>query len=397
MTERQSTVAASTHTESGVAFLGHHLVSAILTGDLDSLNRIGEVTTTRKCSAEVRDWLVRHRLAGVVYESLTKDSRLRALLRPYRFVLAMEYERRRGQVEELAVAAKQRGFDWIAFKGWGVAHIPEIFPSPELRPLGDLDLLVSPEHLDRATDAALSCGYRHVSEDPAVLDLYLSAHQHLLLTHPNSGLFEPHFRLQKDISAEHMDAIRARVVPAGCAPMKMATLYPPDLLIELCVHLFSLSDPVIWVWLYEIVKLILTMPLEQLNRALSYGRQYGTTVYLCGAFELGKTLWLVDPIGRRTDLFDQELRRLPPWQRLAIEAVVARAPGSRRGGPRLNLARRLSGHAARNDVSWRHRLIPRAGEVAYETGVSSLATEFPLVRAGYTVRHLGKLWRNLTK
>lgn len=85
------------------------------------------------------------------------------------------------------------------------------------RPVGDLDLLVPADQMERVVDRLVAAGYR--MPEPAVIEGFREHHFHLPLRHPNGFEAELHWALTPAVSTHHLDErefiARAVTVEAG--------------------------------------------------------------------------------------------------------------------------------------------------------------------------------------
>jgi len=143
-------------------------------------------------------------VAGVV-----RQARVNAAAR----VLLME--RIQGEVMD---ACGRAGIATLVLKGLPLAH--ELFPSPDLRPPGDLDLLVRCQDRDRALAALKTAGFV-LPAGSFPLRFYWRHHFHVTLVRPGfEGLpVELHWDTQPPFSMSRIPAddfwAECRVVPAG--------------------------------------------------------------------------------------------------------------------------------------------------------------------------------------
>jgi hypothetical protein len=75
---------------------------------------------------------------------------------------AARWENTKTAYREVASAFQAEGLEFLVLKGF--THCPRFVPDPRHRTQGDLDLLLSPEHLSQAFDAAVRLGYQPITE-----------------------------------------------------------------------------------------------------------------------------------------------------------------------------------------------------------------------------------------
>lgn len=145
-----------------------------------------------------------------------------------------------GELSHTVALLEQAGLAPIALKGaWLAWHA---YPHPALRPMRDLDLLLTPETVVAGFELLLAHGYTRLGPQELSLEdcVRLDKHMPPLLS-PRGVAIELHQRLweidgRMDHAAPRADetAIRARAIrPAANGP---AFLHPADLLPHLIIH-----------------------------------------------------------------------------------------------------------------------------------------------------------------
>lgn len=88
----------------------------------------------------------------------TLPAQAQAALRQERLAAATHYMGQRYALEEFDRSFAAAGIPYVVIKG---AHVRElVYPDPALRPAGDIDILIAPEHRRRAAQVLLDAGYR---------------------------------------------------------------------------------------------------------------------------------------------------------------------------------------------------------------------------------------------
>lgn len=82
---------------------------------------------------------------------------------------------------------------WVPLKGLDLAT--RVYDEREERPTSDLDLLIAPEHLDRARQALVESGVVPLADDPRCERYLLEEGYAWQASDPRGGLIELHFRL----------------------------------------------------------------------------------------------------------------------------------------------------------------------------------------------------------
>ena len=144
----------------------------------------------------------------------------------------------RAELAETTARLEAAGFAPIALKGaWLAWHA---YPNPALRPLRDLDLLLTPETVIPAFELLVSHGYTPPEVQEFALDDAVRLDKHMPpLTSPRGITIELHQRLweidgRMDHAAPRADeaAIRARAVRIG----DITYPHPADMLAHLVIH-----------------------------------------------------------------------------------------------------------------------------------------------------------------
>jgi hypothetical protein len=105
-----------------------------------------------------------HRLLPLLYHRLRQldagsvPEEVMAHLRTAYYTNLLRNEWLRAQLQEIVAALRQDGVDSLVLKGGALAWT--IYPSPAQRPMADLDLMVRPEHGERAAAVLGSLGFR---------------------------------------------------------------------------------------------------------------------------------------------------------------------------------------------------------------------------------------------
>ena len=142
------------------------------------------------------------------------------------------------ELSETTALLESAGFAPIALKGaWLAWHA---YPEAALRPMRDLDLLVTPETVVPAFEALLAAGYRQESESEFTLAEIVRLEKHMPpLLAPRGTRIELHHRLwEADGVLDHAtpdgceDAVRLRAIGLGGVTFPA----PQDMLVHLMVH-----------------------------------------------------------------------------------------------------------------------------------------------------------------
>lgn len=143
----------------------------------------------------------------------------------------------------VAALADREGLAYAALKGaWLAWHA---YPNPALRPMRDIDLLLSEADALRLYVAMEAAGAVPGPVSHTPIDYALVHHKHLPPLHwgPQKIAFELHWRLSNPVEGEDRgaaaavtDALLARRVRAPLGPAEIAYLDPTDMLLHLVVH-----------------------------------------------------------------------------------------------------------------------------------------------------------------
>lgn len=95
------------------------------------------------------------------------------------YKMLMHNERQLRAVEQLCCAFEENGIDYMPLKG---CNLKQLYPQPEMRPMGDADILIRLEQYDRIRPLMLSLGYTEEGECGNEMswsrrDLFLELHK----------------------------------------------------------------------------------------------------------------------------------------------------------------------------------------------------------------------------
>jgi hypothetical protein len=260
---------------------------------------------------------------------------------------------------EIASAFGLEGLSFTVLKGPALAHV--IYAQPELRPFGDLDLLVHSEDLERASAVLHELGYRRKFLEPrpgfsrrfghTVLHvgngLEIDLHR-TLVGGPFGSLLDP----------DELLASSRRFELGG---VELQRLDDEGLFLNACIHASLGHRPPLWLPLRDVVE-TLTLPIDwdRVRGRAARWRLHGVLRHAIAA--AGERLG-VDP--RRSDLV-VGATRAPTWiERRAIDAYTTSARS--RGGKSLMAVWGIRGARAR--VAYVYAmLIPNRAFVASRTG-----------------------------
>ena len=149
-----------------------------------------------------------------------------------------------------AAALAKRGIEAVAVKGADLAT--NIYPSVALRPMGDIDLWVSPDDADRAEDVLIGFGYRPWSPDMTPGLARHTRHARLFIGgNKNDAAIDLHWSLvgnPEDVRAPHAAWLRRNIRRDGPEPWSRLSL--PAHLLYLAAHMklqhYDEEIPLLW-------------------------------------------------------------------------------------------------------------------------------------------------------
>ncbi len=336
-------------------------------------------------------WLQQHRLAGVTYELLPNHHPLRQSLRPMRLQCFIDYQQALPTLEALLAASQQRGFRWIGFKGWGIAHLRGCYSNPELRPLGDLDLMVRRKDIPAAIEAAAECGFIPQWDNPAVKDFYLNAGYNIPCHRQDGGLFEIHHALYRDIGDNYFADILKRCERTTRNGIPIDFMDPVDLMLVLSTHLSANGEgPAKWIWLYDLLLLARGFSQEDWDLCLEYATRAKLSLFVFTSLKMIQRLWGHESLVCPDSLLEALQRELTPPERWMARRFLHNLPDPTLRRKPLALVRRLPNRPTRSNQWVRSILLPHPGATLIETGASSPPRFFLLARLQNGLRRITK-------
>ncbi len=220
-----------------------------------------------------------HRVAALLARALESSGNLAGLDEAARTALRrvlLDQQQERAQLDALAVAAAgaldAAGIRFVALKGAALGAA--LYAAPALRPMTDVDLLVTPADKERSLAALTAAGFQRPSAELEAF--WAEAFYNLPLDPPagQAGKLELHWSIaQEGRHAPDVEGIvaRARVVDAaGC---RLPILAPVDLLLHQSLHLaYHYFEPKL-VWLHDLALIHRDPPdaAETIARADAWG------------------------------------------------------------------------------------------------------------------------------
>ena len=223
---------------------------------LDMISTLRPLAAERTAALSDANWETlchmagQHRLGPILHhqcQTLGKDWRIPDGVRSrwanaYRQSAIRALSFKKG-MQELAALLESAGVSFAALKGsWLAQHA---YPHPALRPMRDIDILVSPSAALLTFDLLAKSGYRRLPHDVAPVDHVFAHHKHLpALICPQSGrTVEVHTRLIEKLPKGELrhtiadtDALLQRRIWGDSREFKLPYLEPTDTLLHLIVH-----------------------------------------------------------------------------------------------------------------------------------------------------------------
>ena len=145
---------------------------------------------------------------------------------------------------EIVEAFNKRKIDSALLKGAALLHV--LYPLPELRPMGDIDILVSPQQVDHAQQCLRDLGY--TAEDRK--SGFLADHHHLPVASRTIENVPIYVEIHRDaLSGDVNDSIRldnlsAPLIEFGIGETRCRALGHTDMLRHLCHHTLEPIDEI---------------------------------------------------------------------------------------------------------------------------------------------------------
>lgn len=178
---------------------------------------------------------IRQRVGPLLYSrsGLPIPDDVRARLRARADISVRRVLMQQAAFRELAAAVEPLGISLIALKGLHLAT--SVYPSAGLREMNDVDVLVHPDHVEAASDAVRSLGYRSMGDIP--VQIALKAMHHVPRFLRGSVGLELHWRLAPPGEAPLVEPneLLTMVMPSALAGNAHA-LNPEPLLVHVCAH-----------------------------------------------------------------------------------------------------------------------------------------------------------------
>ncbi len=208
------------------------------------------------------DWLTRH--PDVVVDPVD-----RAMLHDAYWANHFRTRLMLAELARVREAARRLGLELMPLKGARLA--PDYYPAPALRPLGDLDFLVRPEHLQSVGKLLSSIGYRrddrpHPYIDASALDA--GSAEHTFVADGDGFEAQIEYRAAAleltilqftDLDPGVTEALRAYAADVW-ARARPTGMTPEDLLLHVTTHLAAKHVDFRLIWLHDIARLVAGEP-----------------------------------------------------------------------------------------------------------------------------------------
>ncbi len=217
------------------------VVRRLLTGCLTS-DRLGCAEAIDVLGA---DWLVRQGLAPLAWQkcrTLHLPDEVQAELRAAYYAAAGEVELRRCALVSILCALSEADLPVVVFKGAALAF--GVYTDPAFRTMGDLDLWLAAQDMERARQVLEGQGYQTYclpGRSPASMMLF-EGELGLWRPPPDGGWVELHWSiyqgewLRRAANVGDLATVRRRAISAQLAGEQTLVLAPEDAIIQSAVH-----------------------------------------------------------------------------------------------------------------------------------------------------------------
>lgn len=256
-------------------FFSHPLIAPALDlGETDSRVRLQAVRQIVRWLAdpEFLDTLRQQRLAPLIYAALTQFSReevgetlfLEELRRDYLGGLR-GYTLQKRETLRLAETLAEAGIEGMLLKGGDIRH--RLYDDPVSRPMGDVDVLISPDDLDRVRAILTDEGYSLLPKDvDRIPDFNRRFAWEELYVGPREDkvLFDIHWEIRKMGAFYRLPyaALRARATPGPAGWGPLLVLAPEHLLMNLCLNTLEELESAWIMKLVDLERALSRLPLD---------------------------------------------------------------------------------------------------------------------------------------
>ena len=193
--------------------------------------------------------LRQHRLTPLIYQSMTSFSRKEMGNVPHLEELRQDYSwaLKRCQAQErethlFVELLSKAGVEVILLKGADIRH--RLYEDPATRPMGDVDVLISPADLDKARTALEQQGYIVIPRDLDLQPDFAARFSYVLgLKTPlgDAPLVDVHWEIREVGTFYRLPyaPLRARAATREVQGRSALVLAPEHLLLHLCLHSFD--------------------------------------------------------------------------------------------------------------------------------------------------------------
>ncbi len=213
-----------------------------------------------------------HRLISLLYQTLTRFRReevgevpcLTVLRREYLAGLR-QYRTQESETRQFVKVLADAGVEAILLKGADIRH--RLYDDPVCRPMGDLDILISPADLEKARTALLEHGYAMMPRDNDLRPDFSARFGWVASFRPRAGgsLFtDVHWGIQEAGTFYRLPygPLRARATARDLDGVPALVLAPEHVLMHLCLHTFDELENATLLKLSDLQRALSRFPLD---------------------------------------------------------------------------------------------------------------------------------------
>ena len=345
---------------------------------------------------------LRHGVAPLLHRALQSGDALaeapehvRTLLKNERRAIGLLNMRKYGEFRRIARTLRERNIPLIALKGLHLAELA--YRDISLRPMSDLDILVSRCDVERAMAALHSIEYGFEEDVSDSVPGMLGTKCNIGLAHRRLGLvLEIHWTLAEsgDCYAPPMDEIWRSAAPGRIGDADVELMSPEFVLLHVCAHLacnhafgFNLHA------LCDIAEIVQAEPGLDWEAFVDQGRRHGWTRGVAAALRLARDqLGAGIPAQTLADLGADALD--PDLLADAMEHLLSfsQMPGELVTAPNLLAAGGGVSRSAKWAMLWNRVFVPRA-ELSLIYGVPERSPRLGLLLCCSSTRFVAEICR----